>query len=58
MRRLYYILVFLIALMVLDATANNARYTRPYIDLIGRSAQRFTQVIGNFVDDIFKWVRR
>ena len=58
MRRLYYILVFLIALMVLDATANNARYTRPYIDIVGRSAQRFTHAIGNFVDDIFRWAHR
>ena len=58
MRRLYYTLVFLVALIVLDAVANNSRYTRPFIDTAGRSAQRVTQAISVMVDDIFRWAHR
>ena len=58
MRRLYYILVFLIALIVLDAVANNSRYTRPFVDTIDRSAQRFTSAIGAIIGDIFRWGSR
>lgn len=58
MRRLYYTLIFLVVLIVLDATANNGRYTRPFMDMIGKAAQGFTHAIGNVVDGIFKWAHR
>ena len=58
MRRLYYTLIFLVALIVLDAIANDSRFTRPFIDIIGRSAQRVTHAIGDVVDGIFRWARR
>jgi hypothetical protein len=52
MRRLLYVLLFLVALIVLDAIANDSRYTRPFVDMASRSAQRFTHAIGVIVDDI------
>jgi hypothetical protein len=55
MRRLYYTVIFLVALIVVDAVANNSRFTRPFIDIVGRSAQRVTHAIGDVVDDIFRW---
>jgi hypothetical protein len=58
MRRLYYILIFLVALIVVDAIANDARYTRPFLDMFSSAAQRFTHAIGNVVDGIFRWARR
>jgi hypothetical protein len=57
MRRLYYIAVFLVALIVLDAIANDSRYTRPFIDMIGSSAQRLTSAVEGFVGNIFRWGR-
>jgi hypothetical protein len=58
MRRLYYTVIFLVALIVVDAIANDARYTRPFLDMFSRSAQRFTHAIGEVVDGIFRWAHR
>ena len=55
MRRLFYILAFLVALIVIDAGANHSRYTKPVVDGAFHYGQRFTNTVRLMVDDLLRW---